>query len=209
MFLVSQGAFLCCPSRACQGEGCAGARPSLMAAQGWMLHRAARCRQQPLGAAVSQRQDLSLGRGSTPSVSHTLGFTPGLPPPPSPIKRKDALQPLSISVGTPGTVLQPLVFLCCQSLGCLKDDSQFTELFCMPAHPGKDTSSLFPTYQPGFSSLTSSRGCIRVGKQAQNSSKMPAEAEGLNTFSVTQCPCSDSCQIYPGIWDSISSLTGI
>lgn len=180
-----------------------------MAAQGWMLHRAARCREQPLGAAVSQHQGLSLGRSSAPHATHTLGFTPGLPPPPSPIKMKGALQPLSIFPGTPGTVLQCLVFLCCQSQGCLKDDSQFTELFCIPAHPGKDPSSFFPIYQPGFSSLTPSRGCVRVGKQAQSSSKMPAEAGGLNTFSITQCPCSDSCRIYPGTRDSISSRTGI
>lgn len=56
---------------------------------------------------------------------------------------KDALQPLSISLGTPGTVLQPLVFLCYQSQRCLKDDSKFTELFSIPEHPGKDPSFFF------------------------------------------------------------------
>lgn len=142
--------------RLCWSMAIPGGSSRLDAAQG--------CSEQPLAAVVSQHQDLSLGRGSGPHASHTLGFTPGLPPPPSPIERKGALQPLSISVGTAGTVLQPLVFLCCQSQGCLKDDTQFTEMFYIPAHPGKDPSFFFPIYQPGFSSLTPSRGCITVGK---------------------------------------------
>lgn len=114
-----------------------------MAAQGWMLHRAARCREQPLGAAVSQHQDLSLGRRSAPHATHTLGFTPGLPPPPSPIKMKGALQPLSIFPGTPGTVLQCLVFLCCQSQGCLKDDSTVYRAVLHPSTPREGSILLF------------------------------------------------------------------
>lgn len=149
MFLVSQGAFSLWPSLSVPGRRLCWSRASPGGSSRLDPAQAARCREQPLGKAVSH------SRGSAPHATHTLRFTPGLPPSPSPIRMKDALQPLSISLGTPGTVLQPLVFLCCQSQGHLKDDAQFTELFCTL---GKDPSSFFPIYfpiyQPGFSSLT-------------------------------------------------------
>lgn len=130
MFLVSQGAFSLWPSLSVPGRRLCWSRASPGGSSRLDPAQAARCREQPLGKAVSH------SRGSAPHATHTLRFTPGLPPSPSPIRMKDALQPLSISLGTPGTVLQPLVFLNCQSQGHLKDDAQFTELFCILAHPG-------------------------------------------------------------------------
>lgn len=87
---------------------------------------------------------------------------------------------------------------CCQSCGCLKDGSQFTELLCSPAHPGKDLSSLIPINQPRFSLLTPGRDHVRVGKlRHRAAARCQQRLKGLIPFCITKCSCSDSCHNYP------------
>lgn len=155
MSLVSQGAFSLSSFPSVPGrrprwstaipEGSSGPDP----AQGHKMH------------AVASRGSGVMAPGSVPwhglssSAVHTPGFTPGLP----------LLHP-----GGCFAALEHLPrhsWLGCSpwsSHGCLKDGSQFTELLCSLAHPGKDPSSFIPIFQPGFSSLTPSRGHISVGK---------------------------------------------
>lgn len=151
---------------------------------------------------MSWHQDLPLGMGSAARAIHTPGFTAGLPLSTLILKNGGCFVapehlPRDMWHGRFRCSL-PARPPCCWSCGRLKDGSQFTELLCSPAHPGKDLSSLIPINQPRFSLLTPGRDHVRVGKLRHRAAgRCQQRLKGLIPFCITKCLCSDSCHNYP------------